>query len=259
MPVAVMINKKSASASEIVSGSLQDLDRGVLMGQRSFGKGLVQNTKELPYNSRMKLTTSKYYIPSGRCIQGVEYEDGAPKDIPDEDRNVFYTKKGRKVLDGGGVTPDIKIDKPKDDPVIEALLKQNMIFKYANSYCIGKDSIDPVSDFAITNFDDFKRFVHNSTFKFSTKAEDILTDLKKEVKNSFSSEIDAITRQIEEKKQLALDNNRERIIQLIELEIVNRYYFQSGKAELQLKTDKEIQAAISLLIDKEKYNSILIP
>ena len=130
IPIAVLVNKRSASASEIVSGVLQDLDRGVVIGQRSFGKGLVQNTFEIGYNNRVKVTTSKYYIPSGRCIQGVEYDNGVPVDIPDDKRSVFKTKNKRPVLDGGGVTPDIKLPEPIKSPFVKALIDQNIIFDY---------------------------------------------------------------------------------------------------------------------------------
>ena len=156
IPLAVLIDKRSASASEIVSGVIQDMDRGVLIGQRSFGKGLVQNTKELPYNARLKLTISKYYIPSGRCIQGVEYENGEPKDIPDTQRSKFKTKNGRTVLDGGGVSPDVKTEGKVLSPVTKALLDQYMIYEFANVYCKGKDSIERVGRFSFKDYQPFQ-------------------------------------------------------------------------------------------------------
>jgi len=155
MPIVVLINKRSASASEIVSGAIQDYDRGVIMGQRSYGKGLVQNQKEVGYNSRIKLTTSKYYIPSGRCIQSVAYEDGEPKDIPDNQREVFKTKNGRPVLDGGGVTPDVKLAPFVPAEVLQALEEENLIFKYVDEY-IGKTGETP--EMISLNFDDYKGF-----------------------------------------------------------------------------------------------------
>ena len=145
IPLVVLINDRSASASEIVAGTIQDYDRGVLMGQRSFGKGLVQNHREVGYNSRIKVTTSKYYIPSGRCIQSVEYSDGEPKDISDEDRGVFHTKNGRPVLDGGGVTPDVKLELDEVPSILKSLEKDDWIFKYINQYASQHDSTGRVS------------------------------------------------------------------------------------------------------------------
>ncbi len=257
IPLVVLIDDHSASASEIVSGSIQDLDRGVLMGQRSFGKGLVQNHKDLSYNSRLKLTTSKYYIPSGRCIQGVEYEDGKPKDIPDDQRNVFYTKNRRKVLDGGGVTPDIKLEALEEDPFVKELISQNVIFNFVNEYTSSMKQIDSVKAYSFSDFASFKSFFNKANFEFKTKAEEILDSLKVELKGGFSSEINSISQTIADNKKTALDHNKKRILQLIEVEIIKRYYFQSGTAEVKLRGDKEIQAAIELLNDSTKYNNIL--
>ncbi|MBK9580394.1 MAG: hypothetical protein IPO48_00210 [Saprospiraceae bacterium] len=144
IPLAILIDKRSASASEIVSGVMQDLDRAVLIGQRSFGKGLVQNTKELPYNARLKITTSKYYIPSGRCIQGVEYENGEPKDIPDSQRTKFKTKNGRIVMDGGGVTPDVETYLAKCICSYPSFGRPTYIFDYVNNFCQNKEKIDTI-------------------------------------------------------------------------------------------------------------------
>ena len=184
IPLAVLIDKRSASASEIVSGVIQDMDRGVIIGQRSYGKGLVQNVRELPYNSRLKITISKYYIPSGRCIQGVEYENGEPKDIPDSQRSKFKTRNGRNVLDGGGVTPDIRMDAPDLMPVTQALLDQHLIFEYANIFCRNKDSIAAVGTFAFTDYDDFILFLKKRNFSYISEAEKHLAESKKALEKS---------------------------------------------------------------------------
>jgi carboxyl-terminal processing protease len=261
IPLAVLIDKRSASASEIVSGVIQDLDRGVLIGQRSFGKGLVQNTKDLPYNARLKLTTSKYYIPSGRCIQGVEYENGEPKDIPDHLRTKFKTKNGRTVLDGGGVTPDVKM--PGNDlmPVTQALLDQFLIFEYVNSYTKGKEKIDPVGTFKFDNYDEFVSFVKKKNFKYETEAEKYLKKAKAEFEKgsnqTFSEEINKLETRIQNAKSEDLANARAQIIAEIEKEIVTRYYLQKGKVQHTLDNDNEVKEAISVLKDTNRYKKIL--
>jgi carboxyl-terminal processing protease len=261
IPVAVLIDKRSASASEIVSGVLQDLDRAVLIGQRSFGKGLVQNTKDLPYNARLKLTTSKYYIPSGRCIQGVEYENGEPKDIPDSQRTRFKTKSGRIVLDGGGVTPDIKLAGNEVLPVTQALLDQYIIFEYVNLYTKDKDKIDAVGTFKFEKFDDFVQFVQTKGFKYETEAEKHLKKAKSEFEKlsnqSFVDEISKLESRINSTKTDDLAKAKSQIISEIEKEIVTRYYFQKGKVQHTLDNDNEVKEAITILKDTNRYKKIL--
>ena len=260
IPLVVLINKSSASASEIVSGVMQDLDRGVIMGQRSYGKGLVQNTEEVGYNSRVKLTTSKYYIPSRRCIQSVEYENGEPKDISDDRRSKFKTRNGRTVLDGGGVTPDVKLPTPELSEYTQALLKESIIFLYVNEYALKNDSIAAAGDFIFEDYDDFKTYVQNSNFVYESNLEKELSKLI----NEESSESTLITEQlknalqtVDSNQNMNLDNYKAEITKELEKEIISRYYFQSGKAKHRLNGDPEIQEAIDLLNDLERYHQIL--
>jgi carboxyl-terminal processing protease len=262
IPVAVLIDRKSASASEIVSGVMQDLDRGVLIGQRSFGKGLVQNTREVGYNSRLKLTTSKYYIPSGRCIQGVEYENGEPKDIPDNKRSVFRTKNGRTVLDGGGVTPDIRLEPAKLHPLTEALLQQHLVFKFVNEYCQDKDSIEDAGIYKFTDYEKFLSFAKKQKFSFESEAEKHLSKMKLSLPgliepDALSAEISKIEEKIQTAKQAAWNSAKKEIVTEIEKEIVTRYHYQSGRSKHTLAADPEVKEAIKVLSDPVKYKNIL--
>lgn len=262
IPLVVLINKGSASASEIVSGVIQDLDRGVIMGQRSFGKGLVQNTKSLGYNNNMKLTTAKYYIPSGRCIQGLEYKDGEPLNIADSLRAVFYTVNGRPVLDGGGVTPDAPLVEPDQPAVIKALVKQFLIFNYVNEYNLSLDSasVGAPKDYRFTAFDDFKTFVKGTNFTYENKAEKLLSKLKKSADTKdelIASKIKEIEAQLIAQKENELDTHKDQIVRLIEEDIVARYHFQNGKIQQRLDTDPELDAAIGLLKDESRYIALL--
>lgn len=259
LPIVVLINKSSASASEIVSGAIQDFDRGVVMGQRSYGKGLVQNQREVGYNSRIKLTTSKYYIPSGRCIQSVAYENGAPKDIPDDQREVFKTKNGRPVLDGGGVTPDIKLDAYEPAEVIQALESENLIFKYVDEY-IGQQADAP--DLKSISFDDyggFVRYLKSKNFSYDTQVEKTLDQLVKQTEGqaALSEEVSSIKSKIEADKADDLEEYERDITKFIEIELAKRYHYQEGKAYQRLKNDPEIEEAIALLSDPSKYAAIL--
>ena len=262
IPVVVLINNRSASASEIVSGVIQDLDRGILIGQRSYGKGLVQNTKELGYNSRLKLTISKYYIPSGRCIQGVEYENGEPKNIPDSQRSKFKTQNGRVVLDGGGISPDIKLDAPELFPVTKALIDKYLIFDYVNKYCKGKDSISPVGVFKYTEFNDFLDFIKKKGFTYELEAEKHLSKVKSELDKSPSLK-DATSdfKKLQEKINNSKSNDfviaKDQIMDEIEKEIITRYYFQKGKVHQSLDHDPEVKEAIAVLKDTNRYKSLI--
>lgn len=260
IPLAVLINGSSASASEIVSGVIQDYDRGVVIGQRSYGKGLVQNQKEVGYNSRVKVTTSKYYIPSGRCIQSVEYEDGEPKDITDDKRTTFKTKNGRKVLDGGGVTPDVKLDIEKSSEILTLLKKDNWIFKYINDYESKNVKIENVDGFQFTDYQLFKSFLKDNEFAFSSIAEKEFNEFKTEAEASdleLSSEMAAIERRIKSEKADDLDEFKEEIIHAIEVELISRSLFETGKTQLGLDRDIEIIEAIAILKDKNRLDSIL--
>ncbi len=260
LPIVVLVNKKSASASEIVSGSLQDLDRAVIMGQRSFGKGLVQNVRDVGYNARLKLTTAKYYIPSGRCIQAVRYENGQPVDIPDEQRAVFHTRNGRKVLDGGGVTPDVRLPDPTETPLIKALEEQYILMKFAAAYTRELDSLPPVSEYHFDDWAAFEEFLHEQQFSYETEAErEIRRAVEAAQKEGFdiSREVSALRQKIDEAKAKALRDEKPIITRLIEQEIAKRFYFEPGKTEIALRDDPEIKAARSLLSDKQRYADLL--
>jgi carboxyl-terminal processing protease len=176
--LVILIDQNSASASEIVSGVMQDLDRGVLIGQLSYGKGLVQNTFDIGYNAKIKLTTSKYYIPSGRCIQSVEYKNGERVHIPDDKRAKFKTRAGRTVLDGGGVQPDVPMEAEQRPLIVQKLQDQDLIFNYVTQYCINRDSINPLESFHYTDFTSFTQYLAKNDFKFETKTDELITSLK---------------------------------------------------------------------------------
>lgn len=261
VPLVVLIDKGSASASEIVSGVLQDLDRGVLIGQRSYGKGLVQNTRDVGYNSKVKMTTAKYYIPSGRCIQGVNYEDGIPVDIPDSLRTVFETRNGRKVLDGGGVSPDVPMAKATDLGIIKGLVSKNVIFNYATEYCIKHPNISEPQNFNFADYDDFTRFVSAKKFKYDTDSEKVLKRLRKEAKedkyfDQIQGEIEAMQNKILARKKDDLQKYKTEIVNLIEKEIASRSYYQRGKIEVGLKNDPEIKEALALFNDPTRYKKL---
>lgn len=259
IPLAVLVNKTSASASEIVSGVVQDLDRGVIIGQRSYGKGLVQNTKELGYNSRVKVTTSKYYIPSGRCIQGVNYNaEGEPVDIEDSKRATYYTKNKRPVLDGGGVTPDVKYELKDDIPVIKTLKEEHYIFKYVNNFVSDKDSIEAPGTFKFADYQGFKAFLKANDFSFTTEAEEHIQKIKEgHSATALNAEISAMEQKIASQKQDDLDQYQAEIVRAIEAEIIARFNYEKGKAIQGLSTDPEIKLAKEILNNSERYNSIL--
>ncbi len=262
IPLVILVNNRSASASEIVSGTIQDLDRGVVMGQLTYGKGLVQHTKEIGYNARLKLTTAKYYIPSGRCIQAINYEDGEPVHIPDDQRAKFKTKNGRTVLDGGGVKPDVVLEKPKDPALIRALADQNMIFDFTTQFCLEHDTIAGPEAFRFDDWNGFTSFLQDRKFTFETASDEALTVLKEKAEEeglnaSLQAQITAIESQLGEYRSKSLSEHREAIISLIEQEIIGRYYFNRGRKQLGLRNDPEIVAANQLLKDPAQYRKIL--
>lgn len=261
IPVVVLVDKKSASASEVVSGSLQDLDRAVIMGQRTFGKGLVQNHKEVGYNSRIKVTTAKYYIPSGRCIQSREYENGEPKDIADSKRAKFYTKNKRPVLDGGGVAPDVKLEASKQSEIMSTLNKDHWLFHYVNDYVENNAAPDSFEVFSYgdADFDSFLSFLEKENFSWHTKKEIALSKFKKSVKDdpALADQIAAMSETLSQEKVNAISESKDEIIDEIEAELAKRYFFQEGKTRQMLKNDSEVVEAIKLLMDQAKYNKIL--
>jgi len=260
IPLVVLINGKSASASEIVSGVIQDYDRGVLLGQRSYGKGLVQNTVDIGYNSKLKLTTSKYYIPSGRCIQSVEYKDGEPVNIPDDKRARFTTRAGRTVLDGGGVAPDESAGAAGHAPIVEALQNQFLIFDYVTQYVLDMDTLADLKNFHFSEWDDFKAFLQKRDFKYQTETDKLLDKAAEQAKkDGYEKEFSAagLQKQLAEAKKSELEKNREVIIDRIEKDIASRFHFQNGKIQIGLRNDQEIRDAVDLLSDQQKYQKLL--
>lgn len=262
LPVVVLINKRSASASEIVSGALQDLDRGVLIGQRSYGKGLVQNTKDIGFNSKLKLTTSKYYIPSGRCIQSVSYHNGEPVDIPDSQRHVFRTKGGRKVLDGGGVSPDIFITPDSGDAPIKVLLDSYVVFNFTTQYMITHPKIAPANQYVFNDFDDFMKYVEANNYPFEIDSEKKLNELinsskKDELYGAINNDLNSLKSKIIKEKKSVLLKHKQQICNFITKDIVSRVYNQHGKILNSISHDSEVDEAIKLLNDPIRYNKIL--
>lgn len=261
IPVVVLINSHSASASEIVSGSLQDLDRAVLLGQISYGKGLVQNTKDVGYSAKVKLTTAKYYIPSGRCIQSVKYENGVPVHLPDSLRAAFKTTHNRIVYDGGGVRPDIELKDAGKDFTINKLVDDNWIFKYSTGYLMNHKLPENAEDFHFTEFDQFVKYLKDNQFDDQSTLEKKLEELET---NAKATKLESIYNELADiKKTLAgmqwdtIEKNKELIINLIEQEIVGRGFYEEGKLKKKLGFDPWVKEAISLLNNPEKYNSLL--
>lgn len=267
-PMVVLTNRSSASASEIVSGSIQDLDRGVVVGQRTFGKGLVQNTRPLSYNTQLKVTTAKYYTPSGRCIQALDYshrnEDGSVGSIADSLKKEFKTKNGRKVYDGGGVDPDIAVTPKKYSRIAESLLSKQLIFDYATYYRSKHNSIPVVNDFKLTDndFDAFKTYIASKEYDYTTNTERALDELKKKAEEEkyyegMKAQYDLIKQNLAHDKQADLVKNKTEIVKLLEEEILRRYYFQKSRYEYSFKTDEDILEAMKVLDDAQRYQQIL--
>lgn len=268
MPIVVLVNSGSASASEIVSGSLQDLDRAVIVGQRTFGKGLVQTTRPIAYNSKLKVTTAKYYIPSGRCIQALDYshrnEDGSVGKVPDSLMTEFKTKNGRKVFDGGGVMPDVEIEPEYLSKVAVGLITQNFIFDFATNYANRVEKIDSASNFSITDkdYDDFIQFLSDKKFDYKTQSEKKLNELieiaeKEKYYNRAKSEFDELKKKISHDRAHDLEMFKDEIKELLNEEIVSRYYYQKGRIQYALSTDIEVKKAIEVLKNQEQYKQIL--
>jgi carboxyl-terminal processing protease len=260
IPLVVLLDKWSASASEVTSGALQDLDRAVVMGQRSYGKGLVQNMKDIGYNARIKLTTAKYYTPSGRCIQAVRYKNGEPVDIPESERGQFKTRNGRIVHDGGGIKPDVVLPPDTATGVVKALLDQDIIFDYVTQFALKHKTIDSIEAFSFSDWDDFVRFVQSKNFDYETSSEKKIKELKTLATSEnlpLDADIQALENKIKTEKKSELAKNKARILHEIEQEIVGRYYFQRGKVRKSLKNDPEIDEAVKLLNDPARYREIL--
>lgn len=268
LPLAILVNNGSASASEIVSGSMQDLDRAVIIGQRTFGKGLVQSTRPLSYNTQLKITTSKYYIPSGRCIQAFDYthrnENGSVGKIPDSMVTAFKTQNGRTVYDGGGILPDIITSPRKLSNISISLLNKNLIFDYANYY-YRRHPNHVLNDITISesDFADFQLFISTKDYDFITKSEKSLEELRKnaEEENYYAglkSALDSLQTKLSHNKQEDILKNKKEIISIIEEEIAARYYYQSGRIKEALFHDIEFDRAIDVLNDAGFYSGILL-
>jgi carboxyl-terminal processing protease len=268
IPLVVLVNRASASASEILAGSMQDLDRGVIIGQRTYGKGLVQTTRNLAYNSKLKVTTAKYYIPSGRCIQALDFsnrnEDGSVGVIPDSLISEFTTKNGRKVYDGGGILPDIETKPVNLSQFSISLYTQNIIFDYATLYASQHDSIPPVADFTITDeiYNDFKNYILKRNFTYSTRSEESLKKLIETARQEkyydlADSEFSALEIKLTHDNTKDLFHFKDEISYLLKQEIVSRYYYQWGSMEAAIENDVEIGKAIEVLKDPKLYNSLL--
>lgn len=272
MPVVVLVNSESASASEITSGSLQDLDRAVILGTRTYGKGLVQLSVDLSYNGQLKLTTGKYYIPSGRCIQAINYKHargGYTEHIPDSLTKVFHTVGGREVRDGGGIKPDIVV-RPDSLPNIAYYLTVNgldsteVLLDYEIDYIASHPTIAPAADFEISDadYEDFKRRVIESGFTYDPESERALKSLKKIVQfegyyDDAKTEFENLEKKLKHDIARDLDMHRDVLKQIISSDIVAAYYFQSGAIENSLKHDKQVKEAFNLIKDTDKYKSVL--
>lgn len=268
LPITVLVNNASASASEIVAGAFQDLDRAVIIGQRSFGKGLVQVNKPLPYNAQLKVTIAKYYIPSGRCIQAVDYThrnpDGSVGKIPDSLVNQFSTRNGRPVQDGGGILPDIVVDKPIPSNIAKTLQEKGIIFDYATQYRQRHEHIAPPREFQFSpqDYADFLDFLSGKDYSYTTESEQLLakyreTAEKEHYFEAIQKDYETLQRQLADAKKNDLKNHQEEISNLLEQEIAAHYYFQSGRLQAGFAEDKELNRALEILDKPADYKAIL--
>ncbi len=268
IPLAVLVDGGTASAAEILSGSLQDLDRAVIIGNRTFGKGLVQTLRYLPYNSSMKITTSKYYIPSGRCVQAIDYSkrnaDGSIARTPDSLTHVFHTEAGREVRDGGGIRPDIEVKMDKAPNIVFYLLNEDMIFDYATRYVIAHPTIGRVEDFRLTEEDyaDFKAMLKKRGFTYDRQSEAMLKKLKEMAEfegylEGASTEFAALEDKLKHNLDLELDRFAKDIKPLLAEEIVKRYYYEKGAVQETLKEDRDLKKAIEVLQSPQTYKGVL--
>ena len=268
IPLTVLIDEGSASASEIVAGSIQDLDRGVVIGETSYGKGLVQRTYDLKYGSKVKLTIAKYYTPSGRCVQRLEYyekEDGErPKEIADSLLKVFKTKNGRDVIDGRGIEPDVKVELENLSRLTATIYANNLIFNYATRYHTEHANIAEAGKFALTDaeYDAFKTYVLGEEFTYSTASEEMLKKMKETAeKEGFyedsKAEYEALMARVVPSKERDLEKFRSEIKYLLENEIISRYYYQKGRAIDAFRNDLYVEKALEILKNRSTYNTIL--
>lgn len=268
MPLVVLVSSRSASASEIVSGTVQDYDRGVLIGQKSYGKGLVQATRPLSYNSQLKVTTAKYYIPSGRCIQALDYshrnEDGSVGKIPDSLKTEFKTKNGRSVYDGGGVDPDILVTRKEAPAILVSLINKGYLFDYATVYASKHKTITSAKSFKISD-DEYKEFIKSiegKDYDYSTKVEKNMNELiesakKEKYYEDIKEQIETLKNKVSHNKLSDLNKFSTEIRESLEQEIVSRYYLQKGIVESSFDNDEDVKEAIKILNDPTKYQKLL--
>ncbi len=268
IPLAVLINRQSASASEIVAGAIQDLDRGVVIGQRSFGKGLVQNVVPLSYNTQLKVTVAEYFIPSGRSIQAINYaerrDDGSVSQIPDSLKTPHETRGGRKVYDGGGIEPDITVERPEPGTFIRGLVRQHMIFDFATHFQRQHETIAEPRDFEVSGdlYQEFLSFIAGKDFSYRTRSERVLNELQQVAETesyyeALEPEISRLKALIEEEKAKDPETYREEVKQMLLEEIVARYHYQEGRVIVSLDADPDIEQALQLLADQHAYRDIL--
>jgi len=268
IPIVVLVSGRSASASEIVAGVIQDYDRGVIVGQRSYGKGLVQTTRELPYKSQIKVTTAKYYTPSGRCIQAIDYAhraaDGSVSKFADSLKVAFKTTNGRTVYDGGGVTPDIAVVQDSISSILISLISKSFLFDYATEYHAKHPTIGDARTFNLTDaeYQDFVNWLKGKDYTYITKVEKSLDEMTKQSKqekyyDAMKAQLEQMKKVITQDKENDLVKFKAQIIEYLEEEIASRYYLQKGIIEASFDSDNDIQAAIEVLNNKTKYNTIL--
>jgi carboxyl-terminal processing protease len=268
IPLAILINGRSASASEIVAGALQDLDRAVVVGSRSFGKGLVQRPLELTYGTQLKVTISRYYTPSGRCIQALDYskKDQAGKPIKTDAKNynAFKTRKGRPVFDGGGVLPDFVLEETQSNSIIDALLKNDAIFNFATQYYYKNPSLgDKTPTISDADFTEFKKYIKTLNFSFDTKTELALKETfeqakKEKIDASIKVQYESLMAALQKSEEAEMDKNKPEIIELIQDEVIKRYQYKEGLYLYYTKNNSEIKKATQLLNNKVDYNKILL-
>ncbi len=268
IPLVVMVNSGSASASEIVSGALQDLDRAVVVGNRTFGKGLVQTTRPVGYNSQVKITTAKYYIPSGRCIQALDYThrnaDGSVGNVPDSLITSFKTKNGRVVYDGGGITPDVKVDLEQISKISISLIGRGLISDYINEYYVKHTEVPDIRSFKLADadYDEFVKFLENKEYDYTTQTDVLLKQLEEAAKRDkyyahAEKELEVLKKQLSHDKKKDLVLFKEEIKSYLEDELIGRYHYQRGKIERSLITDPQVQQALKLAEDSKKAEALL--
>lgn len=268
IPLVVLTSRSSASAAEIVAGAVQDLDRGLVVGQRSYGKGLVQTTRPLPYNAKLKVTTARYYTPSGRCIQAIDYttrnEEGEADYVPDSLRRSFVTAGGRPVKDGGGIEPDAKVDNMVLSQVAITLLRKQYIFDYATQYYYSHQQVKPAANFNLSEaeFDEFVKFLDGRDYSYKTRSEEALesfrtTAEREKYYSGLAKEFEALQQKMKHDKKQDLLRNKTEIKHLLEEEIMNRYYPQQGRIEKGLSWDRDVDQAVALLTNPAQYQELL--